>query len=104
MGEVDITLFYLIFIVNSEPIISCTITRKISIMGRRKSKKIRHWSPRAVKREIKMQPPTVAFSCPTCGRRYDLNVGKEDIPLAKFHCPHDGAECDKIPISKESGL
>jgi len=65
-------------------------------MGRRKSKKIRHWTP-LVKREIKMLPPTVIFSCPKCGRRYDINVNKEDIPLAKFHCPHDGVECDKTP-------
>ena len=72
--------------------------------SRRKSKKIvRHWKPQ-VRREIKMPPATVIFSCPKCGRRYDINVAKEDIPLAKFHCPYDGAECDKIPISKDNLL
>jgi len=88
---------------DDEPITSYTTTRKISIMGRRKSKKVRHWTPK-VTREIKMLPATVIFSCSKCGRRYEINVAKEDIPRAKFHCPHDGAECDKIPISKESSL
>jgi predicted RNA-binding Zn-ribbon protein involved in translation (DUF1610 family) len=84
---------------------SCITIQKISIMAsRRKSKKIvRHWKPQ-IGREIKMLPATVIFSCPKCGRRYDISVSKEDIPLAKFHCPHDREECDKIPISKESHL
>ena len=45
---------------------SCTTTQKISVMAsRRKSKKIvRHWKPQ-VRREIKMLPATVIFSCPS---------------------------------------